>query len=502
MSNFFKHFPLNDYDFFDDGSTSKIVEIFRNVSLDQIRSDSITQYTFQDIINGERPDVLSQRIYGSPNYHWTFFILNNELKKGLSAWPKSDLSLERFIAGKYDSYATGWLSPRYETHREDLSSYIVNNQGEVVKLITSFSGTSVYDTLNGLSFIPEVLYIKDTLSGSIFKIREWNSTIGQLTVHRNTLALVEVLNENDGVYVLPPKLTVDGGVSIEANISGGGKLIGARITDVGNGTPTGESRSVITVHNSPEVEAVLRVTTSAGVVTAISIVNPGVRYVKVPTVTITAPITGVNTATATVTLDNTGSIDAVVITNPGSGYNDNVRVIAKVIHESDETDLLIGRNATDSYIKSNLENSSFTIHYVNPLNSEDSRYTDTQLRIDNWIDSVFIPWARIIRPREAFYWNTRADENTGLLLPYTRDEILEDVRFSFTLFWNTTRNAPYVYIDDEGYEISAFSATANTQYKSYAEYENQLNETSRNIRVIRPDSIEEFTQEFRRLIKQ
>ena len=33
-------------------------------------------YETEEIIDGERPDLLSQRLYGTPDYHWTFLLLN------------------------------------------------------------------------------------------------------------------------------------------------------------------------------------------------------------------------------------------------------------------------------------------------------------------------------------------------------------------------------------------------------------------------------------------
>ena len=40
--------------------------------------DEISAYRYFEISNGERPDIVSQRLYNTPNYHWTFFILNDK----------------------------------------------------------------------------------------------------------------------------------------------------------------------------------------------------------------------------------------------------------------------------------------------------------------------------------------------------------------------------------------------------------------------------------------
>jgi hypothetical protein len=52
-------------------------------------------------LNGERPDNLSQRLYGTPDYYWTFFIANDDLKTGLSSWPKSDSELSQHTTNQF-----------------------------------------------------------------------------------------------------------------------------------------------------------------------------------------------------------------------------------------------------------------------------------------------------------------------------------------------------------------------------------------------------------------
>jgi hypothetical protein len=52
-----------------------------------------------------RPDVLSSKLYGTPDFHWSFFIINTALKQaGLSSWPKGIAELENFIFEKYMKY--------------------------------------------------------------------------------------------------------------------------------------------------------------------------------------------------------------------------------------------------------------------------------------------------------------------------------------------------------------------------------------------------------------
>ena len=65
-------------------------------------------------------------------------------------------------------------------------------------------------------------------------------------------------------------------------------------------------------------------TISGGVVTVITVVNPGSNYLVAPTVTLSGGgATTQATATATITL---GTVGSIVLTNPGSGYTSAPRV--------------------------------------------------------------------------------------------------------------------------------------------------------------------------------
>ena len=76
MSNqLFKNFPEIQYTL----STGKIVTIkdfFRKSTIEQESVNSVISYTFYEIQDGERPDVVADRLYGDSDLHWTFFLVN------------------------------------------------------------------------------------------------------------------------------------------------------------------------------------------------------------------------------------------------------------------------------------------------------------------------------------------------------------------------------------------------------------------------------------------
>lgn len=104
-TNFFSRFPQIDYNMDGEGSFLTLTNIVKNVDVNDLYANNSTFYTYHEIMDGERPDTISYRIYGTPNYYWTFFILNNDLRAGLnSAWPLSNQQLERMFVQEYDPY--------------------------------------------------------------------------------------------------------------------------------------------------------------------------------------------------------------------------------------------------------------------------------------------------------------------------------------------------------------------------------------------------------------
>ena len=104
MSNFFKLFPTRQYDFKGTGISQNMVDIFRNVRPVEEFLDNPSVYRFYEIKNGERPDIVSQRLYGTPEFYWTFFVVNKHLHDGYRAWPLSQEDLFEYIQKEYNGY--------------------------------------------------------------------------------------------------------------------------------------------------------------------------------------------------------------------------------------------------------------------------------------------------------------------------------------------------------------------------------------------------------------
>jgi hypothetical protein len=99
---FFRNFPKVEYDYFQNGIKTKVVDLFRFVKPIDKFKDELDTYSFYQVQEGDRPDIVSNLLYNTPEYYWTFFIINDHLRAGPSSWPMSSEDFEKFIAEEYD----------------------------------------------------------------------------------------------------------------------------------------------------------------------------------------------------------------------------------------------------------------------------------------------------------------------------------------------------------------------------------------------------------------
>lgn len=102
--SFFKQFPKVEYDFNREGVLQNMIDIYRSVRPLPSFLDNVSAYKFYEVKNGERPDIVSGRIYGTSQFYWTFFLLNDHLHDGYRAWPLSQDDLQEYMKKQYEGY--------------------------------------------------------------------------------------------------------------------------------------------------------------------------------------------------------------------------------------------------------------------------------------------------------------------------------------------------------------------------------------------------------------
>jgi hypothetical protein len=110
--SYFKFFESRYYKFGDEIT----LQPFQNLSLyadvvDQIKDD-IAFYNKREIQEYQRPDQLSFELYDTPNYHWTFYLMNDNIKQ--NGWPLSNREINLKALKDYPD--------KVLTVREDIST--------------------------------------------------------------------------------------------------------------------------------------------------------------------------------------------------------------------------------------------------------------------------------------------------------------------------------------------------------------------------------------------
>ena len=96
---YFRRFPMIYYNFGDNEANT----IFPNITayvdiIDQVKQE-VSFYDKYTILDGDRPDTVSQMLYDTPDFHWTFFAMNDGLRE--SGWPLASHKLRALIKKRY-----------------------------------------------------------------------------------------------------------------------------------------------------------------------------------------------------------------------------------------------------------------------------------------------------------------------------------------------------------------------------------------------------------------
>jgi hypothetical protein len=120
---YFSKFPqfLYDFNYGDRIKTSIVKDITRNVRLRKDILQNITLFDEYDIIDGETPEIISEKFYGTPEYHWVVMLCNGKYDYRAD-FPVPEDVLVKHIANTYNPtlYSSDWF---WDTH-DDGNVYI------------------------------------------------------------------------------------------------------------------------------------------------------------------------------------------------------------------------------------------------------------------------------------------------------------------------------------------------------------------------------------------
>ena len=107
MSEFFQHYPQISYNISGTkpAKLKTIINLMEKAKLKLMVKDDIVSYFPYSIMEGERPDHVSKKVYGNVKYTWLIFLINN-ITDPIYDWPLGTREFGAYVKNKYGSLAT------------------------------------------------------------------------------------------------------------------------------------------------------------------------------------------------------------------------------------------------------------------------------------------------------------------------------------------------------------------------------------------------------------
>ena len=111
---YFANFPLIPYDSIGNGEFKVVTNLLRRVAIrSKVRTNTMIFDTY-DVKEGETPEMLADKLYGSSEYHWIILYCNNVTDR-YHQWPKNQ---NQFLAYINDKYSDVDATHHYEISQE------------------------------------------------------------------------------------------------------------------------------------------------------------------------------------------------------------------------------------------------------------------------------------------------------------------------------------------------------------------------------------------------
>lgn len=98
-TKYFRNFNTVSYQFGDNEQPVMFNDLSQYVDIIDGIKDNVSFYNQYTIVSGERPDTLSYKLYGTTDYYWTFFLMNDGLRQ--QGWPLPAQEILPTVKAKY-----------------------------------------------------------------------------------------------------------------------------------------------------------------------------------------------------------------------------------------------------------------------------------------------------------------------------------------------------------------------------------------------------------------
>ena len=98
---YFREFPTVEYNISGkNGNTKTVTDIWRMVKARSKIANNITLFDNFDVPEGDSPETVAYKVYGSTDYFWVVCLMNNIVNRYYD-WPLDEYSFQKFLSEKY-----------------------------------------------------------------------------------------------------------------------------------------------------------------------------------------------------------------------------------------------------------------------------------------------------------------------------------------------------------------------------------------------------------------
>ena len=180
--SFFENFPTVQYYFSEtDPNTYTLRHIIRRFKVNDVVKRNVLTYQTYIISDGESPDIVANKVYGKPDWHWVI-LMYNDIVNTMAQWPKPHRQVIKYASEKYNVSRLATFALGSEVLTVDDSTKV-------------FVGAS----LTGVG-VPTNLYVV-SVSGNLITLNTPSVISGTKTVKFDTMSDVHHVTNSKGIVV-------------------------------------------------------------------------------------------------------------------------------------------------------------------------------------------------------------------------------------------------------------------------------------------------------------
>ena len=165
---YFSYFPTTKYPFTDDGTiTTTITNVLKRMRVLTRVQSNILFYDTYFVTEHDTPEIVSEKAYGSPDYHWIILLINNIANINYD-WLLDARQFNRFVEKKYTGdkiILEDGFHLVYETNEKivDETTHSATHNADAIKQYEDVDGDIVPEGTAGATAISNRTY-EETLN--------------------------------------------------------------------------------------------------------------------------------------------------------------------------------------------------------------------------------------------------------------------------------------------------------------------------------------------------